>query len=100
MARRPAREALQTDSVTIPRTEYESLLACRLKLAQTLLTDGLPKRRPTSRISRDTQLEHFVDAALDMRLTHAEVRDQCLAHFGPDRSPSVSAIARHSQSRQ
>lgn len=105
----------QAPTVTIPKAEHDSLLADSQLLGAMLgilvpLVDGLRKRSPdttrgvirvrpnpgqgsTSPIDRDPELAAFIRPLLG-REPVARIVAICAAKFGPDRTPSKSAIHR------
>jgi hypothetical protein len=56
--------------------------------------------RPCSRFYYDPELAAFVQAGFNDRLIYAAIKAKCRERFGPDRTPSVSAIGRFYQSIQ
>lgn len=98
MLRRPilvtaAKRAL----ITIPRVEYDALLACREQLQR--LSNGQsvavnPGQGGRSPIEFDPELAAFIRDRLGRdRLT--AIAAACRSRFGPSRAPSKSAIHRY-----
>jgi hypothetical protein len=52
------------------------------------------RRRDGSRIERDPEVKAFLEDRL-LRETIDEAHAECLAEFGPERTPSKTAIGRH-----
>lgn len=79
--------------VTIPATEYADLLRCR---AQLNAIGGKAKKRTViqlTRLERDPEVARFIES----RIGHAlltEIRAECIARFGKERTPSSSALHR------
>ena len=74
--------------VTIPAAEYADLLQCRRRVARLSSHTGV--RSP---IDLDIELAAFLAEALQRQIIR-DVHAACLARFGPDRTPSKSAIHR------
>jgi hypothetical protein len=81
-------------TVTIPLTDYAELLDCRRRLVELKAAQRAFERPPKSPIDRDPELAAFIADRLGMAKL-AEIRSACVAEFGPDRTPSRSAIARY-----
>lgn len=55
----------------------------------------MARPRPRSRFFYDPEMAAFVEACLNERLIYKAVQAKCRERFGPDRTPSVSAISRY-----
>ena len=80
--------------VTIPATEYAALLDCRRQLAECEARQRAFKVSSNSPIERDAAVAAFLAGRFG-QATGTVIRAECLALFGPDRTPSRSAIYRY-----
>lgn len=79
--------------VTIPAAEYAALRGCA-NFAEWEARQWAFKAASRSPIERDPELAGFIASRLGLapvRIIHAE----CVARFGPERTPSRSSISRY-----
>lgn len=81
------------ETVTIPASEYADLVECRREFAALRARVSRVYGASKSPIERDAEVAAFIAEAIG-RLTAEEVRASCLARFGPERTPSRSAVTR------
>jgi hypothetical protein len=92
--------------VTLPRAEYDALIASRERLAMieaiiaekpeqaTFTVPPLPGSGPGSPIDSDPELAAFIREQMG-KMKLVEIAAACRARFGAERAPSKSAIHRY-----
>lgn len=85
--------AFTEETVTIPASRYRELMA-RAEPHPPVM--GKPSRSP---IARDREVGDFIlELAKPGTMILRDIRDACIARFGSERTPSVSALHRFIQS--
>jgi hypothetical protein len=79
--------------VTIPLADYAKLLDCQRQLAA-LKRPKQGVKGWLSSVEKDAKVEAFIARRLT-RKTVPAIMAECLERFGPDRTPSRSAIYRY-----
>ena len=84
--------------VTIPATDYAALLDCRRQLSELQIRSRnfMNPERGRSPIERDAAVAAFLSDRLGT-MTMVKALAECEAEFGPDRTPSHSAVHRYWQ---